>query len=73
MFDYREARDDDSFDYGVVTYFDGDDEAVAAEGYIRGDVLRANEEGVITVVEPEMVVQIPVGRVVKIQYTGEEE
>lgn len=49
MFDYKEAKDDPSFEYEVVAHFDGEDEAVTAEGYVRGETMDGTDEP--TVVE----------------------
>ncbi|QLG61133.1 hypothetical protein [Halorarum salinum] len=72
MLQYHEAKADDDFDYGVLTYLDADDEAVTAEGYLAGDVLGGTDEPVAVVAEPERTIQVPFRRVVRIRYpTGE--
>ncbi|WP_158059088.1 hypothetical protein [Halorussus halophilus] len=68
MFTYQDARDDEAFEYGVVTYFDGEDDAVTAEGYVRGATLGGTDEPIVVVVEPDETVQLPFDRVVKIRY-----
>jgi len=72
MIRYREAADDESFEYGVLTYLDGDDDPVTAEGYLAGSVMGENGESVVEVAEPERTVQVPFRRVVKIRYPTEE-
>lgn len=72
MFTYQDARGDEAFEYGVVTYFDGEDDAVTAEGYVRGTTLAGTNEPIVVVVEPDETVQVPFERVVKIRYEADE-
>jgi hypothetical protein len=71
MFDYQTAKDAEGFEYGVVTYLDGEDDAVTAEGYVRGETMGETDESIVVVVEPEQTVQLPFERVVKIRYETE--
>lgn len=72
MIRYREAADDESFDFGVLTYLDGDDDPVTTEGYLAGGVMDENGESVVVVTEPDRTLQVPFDRVVKIRYPTEE-
>lgn len=72
MIGYQAAKDSGAFHFGVVTYLDGDDDAVTAEGYVSGDVMNNNDESVVIVAEPENTLQLPFDRVLKIRYPSEE-
>lgn len=69
---YQEVKDNADFDYGVVTYLDGEDDPVTAEGYVSGGVMHQNDESVVIVAEPDHTLHIPVRRVVKIRYPTED-
>jgi len=72
MYSYREVKHNESFNYGVVTYLDGEGDAVSAEGYVRGETMGGSNEPIVAVVEPEQTVQLPFDRVVKIRYELDE-
>lgn len=68
MHRYQEVKDDSDFDYGVVTYIDGEDEPVTAEGYVSGGLMNENDESVVIIAEPDRTLHIPFQRVVKVRY-----
>ena len=69
---YREAEESENFDYGVVTYLDGEREAVTAEGYVAGSAMGGNDESVVVVAHPDRTLHLPFDRVVKLRYPTEE-
>lgn len=71
MYDYQQARDDEEFEYGVLTHLDGEGEAVSLEGYIKGDTM-PRHEAIVVVVQPEQTIHIPFDRVAKIRYETKE-
>jgi hypothetical protein len=68
MYRYREVEDDTNFEYGVVTYLNGENEPVTAEGYVSGSVMSGNDESIAVIAEPERTLCVPFRRVVKIRY-----
>ena len=72
MYRYHEVKDNANFDYGVVTYMDGENDPVTAEGYVAGDVMNENDESVVIIAEPDRTLHIPFRRLVKIRYPTEE-
>ena len=71
MHRYAEVRDAEDFEYGVVTYLDGEDDAVAAEGYVAGGTMRGNDESIAIVAEPDHTLHVPFRRVVQVRYPNE--
>lgn len=71
MFTYGEAREHGDFEYGVVTYLDGDGDAVVTEGYVRPETVTDAGVPVVTVVEPDELQQVPFDRVVTLRYPDE--
>mgnify|MGYP006279965895 CR=1 FL=1 len=72
MHRYQEAKESENFDYGVVTYLDGEGEPVTAEGYVAGSAMYGNDESVVVVADPDRTLYLPFDRVVKLRYPTEE-
>jgi len=72
MHRYQEVRDEEAFEYGVVTYDDGGDEPVTAEGYVSGATMTGNDESLVVVAEPDRTLHVPFSRVVKVRYPTDE-
>lgn len=68
---YAEVGDAEEFEHGVVRYLDGEDDAVAAQGYVVLGRMRGDDESTTIVAEPDHALHVPVRRGVHDRYPNE--